>query len=462
MPIFGGSFYGWGVFRMLAPRSSRDIYADRRTRDVLHDGPERRRRLYFQSFPGMWIGLMRRDFPAGRVLTVGFVSLASIVLLSLTSLLVPRAMEADSPPSVEIVARLLEEPMSPPPIEVASVPPPVIQEKPAPPPEPVRALPEPKRHPIRVVPREKPLEVSLPEKAVALQAVKAAEVQLPAPNVAQRYDLPQSTPLALPEQLNRPMESRTDPPIHQPTAASYRRHNYQLDSEIGSQGALPRGRSFSPTAAGTTIDLPAATGLKNNPGRPRSQGDNSAPVTGRAFSPQGAAEEVTIGRVGPTGNAYRVAAAANEPVGPVPVSEKNQIGGLGRSSTEILVDIPDASGRQLSRSVGLSRGPVTTAAMPDSSTHSISDARGGEYDPSLLVSLNQLRGCIDQSEEDRLRTELATQLEREGQCRSGAMVFFFKFPETGWTMQVDLYNPVEFADKCAALEAAIECIHHPK
>jgi len=29
-------------------------------------------------------------------------------------------------------------------------------------------------------------------------------------------------------------------------------------------------------------------------------------------------------------------------------------------------------------------------------------------------------------------------------------------------MQVDLYNPVEFADKCAALEAAIECIHHPK
>jgi hypothetical protein len=462
MPFFGGSFYGWGVFRISVPRSSSDIYADRRTRKLIHDGPERRRGLFFSSFPGIWIGLMRRDFPAGRVLTVGFLSLTSIVLLSLTSLLVPRAMEEDTSPSVEIVARLLEEPMSPPPIEVASVPPPAIREKPAPPSEPVRSLPEPKRHPIRVVPLEKPPESSLPEKVVALQTVKAAEVQLPTPKIAQRYDLPQSTPLALPEQLDRSMASRTDPRIHQPVAASSRHKDYRLDTEIDHRGSLPRGRSFSPTAAGTTIDLPAATGLKKHTGRPRSQGDDSAPVTGRAFSPQGPAEEVIIGRVGPTGNAYRVAAAANEPGGPVPVPEKNQVGGLGRPSTGIPLDIPDPSGRELSRSAGLSRGPTTTATMPDSSIHSISEARGGEYDPSLLVSLNQLRACIDQSEEDRLRTELAILLERDGQCRSGAMIFFFKFPETGWTMQLDLYNPVEFADKCAALAAAIDCIHHPK
>jgi hypothetical protein len=431
-------------------------------RNVIHDGPERRRGLYFPSFPGIWISLMRRDFPAGRVLTVGFLSLAGIVLLSLTSLLVPLAMEEDSPPSVEIVARLLEEPMPPPPIEAASVPPPAIREKPAPPPEPSRALLEPQRHPIRIIPLEKPPELSLPEKVVALQTVKAADVKLPTPKTDQRYGIAQSTPLALPKQLDRSMVSRTDPRIHQPAAASSRRKDYRLDEAIDNRGSLPRGRSFSPAATGTTIDLPAATGLNNNPGRPRSQGDDSAPVTGRAFSPQGPAEEVTIGRVGPTGNAYRVAAAANQPGGPVPVPEKNQVGGLGRPSTEIPVDIPDASGRELGRSAGLSRGPATTAARPDSSLHFISDARGGEYDPSLLVSLNQLRACIDQSEEDRLRTELATQLERAGQCRSGAMVFFFKFPETGWTMQVDLYNPVEFADKCAALAAAIECIHHPK
>jgi hypothetical protein len=87
------------------------------------------------------------------------------------------------------------------------------------------------------------------------------------------------------------------------------------------------------------------------------------------------------------------------------------------------------------------------------------DASG---DPNLFISLNQLAACVDQSEEDRLRTELAVRLDSNIVYPCGQMKFDIKNVETGHTVWMRIYNPRNFADRCAALSSAIECLTNSK
>jgi hypothetical protein len=98
---------------------------------------------------------------------------------------------------------------------------------------------------------------------------------------------------------------------------------------------------------------------------------------------------------------------------------------------------------------------------PDSSVTFVGEGEAGA-DPNLFISLNQLGACVDQSEEDRLRTELAIRLDDGGVFPCGEMKFHIDYVETGQTVQMRIYNPRDFADKCAALLSAIECINHSK
>ncbi len=61
-----------------------------------------------------------------------------------------------------------------------------------------------------------------------------------------------------------------------------------------------------------------------------------------------------------------------------------------------------------------------------------------------------------------MRTELAIRLDVGGEFPCGEMKFYIDYVETGQTVQMRIYNPREFADKCAALLSAIECINHSK
>lgn len=82
-----------------------------------------------------------------------------------------------------------------------------------------------------------------------------------------------------------------------------------------------------------------------------------------------------------------------------------------------------------------------------------------ELDRSLLVSLNRLRTCRDPRAELQLRTRLATLLSRPALCRSGGVVFDVLYPESAYSVHIDLYNyeQKEFSDRCAALRQAIDC-----
>jgi len=85
-----------------------------------------------------------------------------------------------------------------------------------------------------------------------------------------------------------------------------------------------------------------------------------------------------------------------------------------------------------------------------------------EIDPSQLISLKELGVCVNPEEEFNLKTKLATRLTDSSRCSSNEILFFFKYTESGYTLQVDIYNPTGayLNDKCSVLRRAIECVNN--
>ncbi len=80
-------------------------------------------------------------------------------------------------------------------------------------------------------------------------------------------------------------------------------------------------------------------------------------------------------------------------------------------------------------------------------------------DPSRLMSLSELRTCVNPQAENDLRARLATLLSRPTICRSEGVFFDVRHPESAWSIRVDIYNyeGALFSDRCAALRRAVEC-----
>jgi hypothetical protein len=454
MPFVGKSPYGWGGFRIPMPRSSIDIYADRRRNVGGHDGVERRRNVYFKLFPAILINSIKRDLPVGRALAAFSFGLASVVFLCMVGFFIPRIMEEVAPLPVEITARLLEEPLPPPKPREVTPPPRITQKKVA---EPLPVVPPPQKITAPPAPRERPKP--LPEKVkIVAKAPVRPEPDIQVPAKKRDYRLERKTIVSLPKTNNSNREVKAGPSINKPLALNVPVAKPSVGLPEGNRAPLPGKKTFSSAAAGTTVDLPEAKGLSPTIGRPRSQGDSAAPVSGRSFSPPSTEKRVSLASTGPVGG-YRRSSTNTEDTTISPPPGKTAAGGIGKANDE-LVDVPENSGFGMRTGAG-SLGALQAGSLPSGKKSFIAEG-AGELDPNLFVSLNQLGACRDQSEEDRLRTELATRLERDGQCQAGKMIFFFKYPETGYTMQVNIYNPLEFADKCAALTAALECILHSK
>jgi hypothetical protein len=84
----------------------------------------------------------------------------------------------------------------------------------------------------------------------------------------------------------------------------------------------------------------------------------------------------------------------------------------------------------------------------------------GEVDPSELISLKEFNVCTDPEEEFHLKTQLAVQLDGPFWIRAGRVLFFFKHSESGYTMQIRIYNPDGriFRDRCEILQLALRGI----
>jgi len=178
----------------------------------------------------------------------------------------------------------------------------------------------------------------------------------------------------------------------------------------------------------------------------------------RSFAPATDSGSVKIAAASPVVNNYVI--SSNAAVTAIP-SSKGKIGDFTGSAATDQVELPNVAGHSSTTAMNTATQSSSPNAPPASNVHFIEEGEA-TADPNLYISLNQLGACVDQSEEDRLRTELAVRLDRGGIFPCGEMKFDINYVETGQTVQMRIYNPRHFADKCAALLSAIECINHSK
>jgi hypothetical protein len=128
---------------------------------------------------------------------------------------------------------------------------------------------------------------------------------------------------------------------------------------------------------------------------------------------------------------------------------------------ENLILVPPAQAKSFSNDHQLRQNsPTFSAGAPDFSGDVLPD----EIDPSQLVSLREFNVCKDPEREFSLKTQLAIQLEGPSYVEAGKVLFFCRYPESGYTVQVDIYNPYGrlFKDRCELLQLALKGLRNTK
>ena len=128
---------------------------------------------------------------------------------------------------------------------------------------------------------------------------------------------------------------------------------------------------------------------------------------------------------------------------------------------ENLILVPPAQAKSFSHDHQVRQNSSTfSAGAPDFSGEVLPDA----IDPSKLISLREFNVCKDPEEEFSLKTQLAIRLDSPSWVEAGKVLFFCKYPESGYTMQVDIYNPHGrlFKDRCELLQLAVNGLDKAK
>lgn len=470
------SLYGWGVCQVPMPRAQNDIYADRRSGQHPMAFPDRRTNRFFRPFAIIFAAILREDLPLLQTIFVVLLAILMLLSFGLVTLPVPSLVETPVPEPIEIVTRMLEEPLVEPspvaePLRVKAQPEPLpvivkqpVQPKPVvkkvqPEPKkllslpPAKVLPKPRKVPQKVVlPVEKPAQ--MPKKTVTLAVpVRQAPTLTPPAPTRQTREYTVATAQQPRLVTERPVLGRRfkESPVTSPKASPAA--DYRLKPSVSGQQAQLQAKQFSPTAPGTTVDLPSTSRSRSDFSMPRSQGGHAVAQAGRSFAPEPGQRPVDISAAGPVAGSY--GASSSQALAPAVSEEVDDFAGPAAS-----VELPTVSGHGVA-AVSSSVQSTSSSGPPASAVNFVGDGEASG-DPNLFVSLNQLAACVDQGEEDRLRTELAIRLVSNVVYPCGQMKFDIKNVETGQTVWMRIYNPREFADRCAALLSAIECINHSK
>jgi hypothetical protein len=83
-----------------------------------------------------------------------------------------------------------------------------------------------------------------------------------------------------------------------------------------------------------------------------------------------------------------------------------------------------------------------------------------EIDSTQLVSLQAFNVCKDPEMEFHQKTQMAAHLLQPTRIAAQGVVFFVKYTESGYTIQIQIYNPHErsFKDRCEVLDLALDRI----
>lgn len=128
---------------------------------------------------------------------------------------------------------------------------------------------------------------------------------------------------------------------------------------------------------------------------------------------------------------------------------------------EHLMQVPPVSTKSFADGPGvLTSSPALLTQTQDFSGAILPD----EVDPSKLISLKAFNVCTDPEEEFTLKTQLAVRLDGHFWIQAGYVLFFLNHTESGYTMQVRIYNPHSrvFRDRCELLQLALQAVLHRK
>lgn len=465
------SLYGWGVCNIPQPRATQDIFADRRASLGGDVAVERRHSEASLGFLALWAALIRRDLPGLQVASVVAVSLFAIILFGLASLYLPAVVE-EEPPPLEILAMVMEEPppvpeplFKPQPLPVEAPPPVTVPPKPKPrPAKPVVAPPiQPVIPPptLALAPKSK-IESKLPPKVVSLPQKPLKDPVLPGPRtVARQYRA--TTPVAGPMPAGKPDTDFSRPASELPAVtATHVGNRYDTRVKTAST-ALPRtSRPRVATGNGTEVDLPSVGGTQRNFKLAHTTQSLRGSGSSKTFIPGEDRPEIALrGISGVGGNSTVGGGQATGPAG-LPTHGSRSVGervGVVGGTEDVDLPVLVGMGKASGSLGGVGEGDDSPSGDGLAAANVSFEGAEDGYDPARMISLNDLNACIDPNAEFPLKTTLATEIDTNGKCAIRAMVFFFKNPENAYTLQVDVFNPENFVDRCDALRTAIQCVN---
>jgi hypothetical protein len=145
----------------------------------------------------------------------------------------------------------------------------------------------------------------------------------------------------------------------------------------------------------------------------------------------------------------------------IPADANQKFSFQAKKRGENLILVPPAQAKSFSNDHQVRQNsPTFSAGTPDFSGDVLPD----EIDPSQLISLREFNVCKDPEKEFSLKTQLAIRLDGPSWVKAGKVLFFCKYPESGYTMQVDIYNPHGrlFKDRCELLQLAVNGLRNAK
>ena len=515
MIFFKESLYGWGVCDIPMPRSSHDIFADRRRRNASIPGGERRRKDDIRIFLASISGMITHDIPWSQTVSVMVVSLLSIFAVFFISKLVPVIPEKKTPEPVGITINVLHRV------------------------EDVRSEPE------TPAPEIKDMNMTSLRKPEDTETARIRGIQTDRNREPVFSEVPPSIEEKLPEPAIRPQHSQNlryrtaliarherESPLRRPISGQEHRF-VQIDHEplrdipdnkmkYGLKGTVPAvdaplpeagffgGMREVPPDSGAHVDmrvelkapekittvsvLPAPSGRPGSfwmnresqdslilpevksgkiiarHARPDREAVHGVPVGGDHFSPEHEFTEEKIFASSSLPEAdhavRRYGLSSNRGKNYLPLPNEDEDGSrFSVSPGEIMFQERKPGLRPFMKAVSSAgKGGVESAKVRGQAHEFPEDISIDEIDPSYLVSLKELAVCADPEEEFRLKTKLAVLLHGPAKCMDDNMVFFFRYPESGYTIQVLIYNPGEkpLEDRCSILRSAIDCIRNKR
>jgi hypothetical protein len=486
MILSDNNLYGWGASNIDLPRAALGYDPDR---------PSTTGEIACQSKLGNAVcrwqtsnisRIFLDDYPWGQTILLGVISILIIGYIIMLDGKLPTFQPESSARPVEIVVAMQTE--EPPPPVIAIEPEPVVTMAPEPVQEDV-VIETVSRIPEKIV-AEKPKEI----KAALLKELPPVKIKQRA--VPKKVPVPQHIATAPPviEKQTQPEEIIITPPTL--VKRTYSKKNTakitpsdQMNKAVNlASTGNPKHSADSPVQIGKKYalrhkekndDAPqlkttANLHVQNQPVNTGQLTSLPNKITGRRYVSKTNALLPAV-KASPTGAKQQMMFSGAQPSGYQPPAKRHAF----NKSDQRPLTVPQSATRQLSfpsqkqenfkqlalpvtdKLIVKTKQPAVKSTRAATPTHDFPDtAASDDIDPSELISLQAFNVCKDPEREFRQKTQLAAHFMNAARIDVHGVVYFVRYTESGYTIQIHIYNPDErqFKDRCEVLDLAIDRI----